>query len=298
MAYGIIKAHNRADDMEQLRLKYDSMTSHDITYVGIIQTARASGMKEFPLPYKLTNCHNSSAPSAAPSNEDDHKFALSAFHKYGGIYVPTNMANIHSYNRETMAGCGRMILGSDSHTRYGAIGTMAVGEGGGELAKQLLNRTYDFAYPGVIASLTGAPGPAWAPDVALSIVSARGVQKRQRQKQSHGVCRPRAFIPPDQYRNAIDVMTTETTCWTSIWVMDEMTQGYLSPTAVPRPTKSRPRPRSPGTTAACMWTSPPWSAPSPCPCTPPTPTPSMSCRRMQKTSSTPSRSRPTSSSRA
>ncbi len=156
MAYGILKAHNQSDDMDQLRLKFDSMTSHDITYVGIIQTARASGMKRFPLPYVLTNCHNSLCAVGGTINEDDHKFALSAAHKYGGIYVPTNMANIHSYNRETMAGGGRMILGSDSHTRYGALGTMAVGEGGGELAKQLVGRTYDFARPGVIAIyLTG-----------------------------------------------------------------------------------------------------------------------------------------------
>ena len=131
MAYNVIAAHNTAADMENLKLKFDSMTSHDITYVGIIQTARASGMKEFPLPYVLTNCHNSLCAVGGTINEDDHKFALSAAHKYGGIYVPTNMANIHSYNREAMSGCGRMILGSDSHTRYGALGTMAVGEGGG-----------------------------------------------------------------------------------------------------------------------------------------------------------------------
>jgi aconitate hydratase len=160
MAYGIIRAHNKSGNMQNLQLKYDSMTSHDITYVGIIQTARASGMKEFPLPYVLTNCHNSLCAVGGTINEDDHKFALSAAHKYGGIYVPTNLANIHSYNREAMAGCGRMILGSDSHTRYGALGTLAVGEGGGELAKQLLGRTYDFSYPGVIAVyLTGEPKP-------------------------------------------------------------------------------------------------------------------------------------------
>ena len=151
MAYGILKAHNQSEDMENLRLKFDSMTSHDITYVGIIQTARASGMTEFPLPYVLTNCHNSLCAVGGTINEDDHKFALSTAHKYGGIYVPTNLANIHSYNREMMAGCGRMILGSDSHTRYGALGTMAIGEGGGELAKQLVGRTYDFTRPGVIA---------------------------------------------------------------------------------------------------------------------------------------------------
>ena len=133
IAYGILKAHNTAPDMKDLRIKFDSMTSHDITYVGIIQTARASGMEKFPLPYVLTNCHNSLCAVGGTINEDDHQFALSAAHKYGGIYVPPNMAVIHSYNREMMAGCGRMILGSDSHTRYGALGTMAVGEGGGEL---------------------------------------------------------------------------------------------------------------------------------------------------------------------
>ena len=172
MAYEIIRAHNKSGNMQNLQLKYDSMTSHDITYVGIIQTARASGMKEFPLPYVLTNCHNSLCAVGGTINEDDHKFALSAAHKYGGIYVPTNLANIHSYNREAMAGCGRMILGSDSHTRYGALGTLAVGEGGGELAKQLLGRTYDFSYPGVIAVyLTGEPKPGVGPqDVALSII--------------------------------------------------------------------------------------------------------------------------------
>ena len=174
MAYGILEAHNHSGDMDNLQLKFDSMTSHDITYVGIIQTARASGMTQFPLPYVLTNCHNSLCAVGGTINEDDHKFALSAAHKYGGIYVPTNMANIHSYNRETMAGCGRMILGSDSHTRYGALGTMAIGEGGGELAKQLVGRTYDFARPGVIAIyLTGTPKAGIGPhDVALSICGA------------------------------------------------------------------------------------------------------------------------------
>ena len=142
IAYGILKAHNTGDSMQDLRMKFDSMTSHDITYVGIIQTARASGMTEFPLPYVMTNCHNSLCAVGGTINEDAHQFALSAAPKYGGIYVPPNMAVIHSYNREMMSGCGRMILGSDSHTRYGALGTMAVGEGGGELAKQLVGRTY------------------------------------------------------------------------------------------------------------------------------------------------------------
>ena len=172
IAYGILKAHNTGDSMQDLRMKFDSMTSHDITYVGIIQTARASGMKEFPLPYVMTNCHNSLCAVGGTINEDDHQFALSAAHKYGGIYVPPNMAVIHSYNREMMSGCGRMILGSDSHTRYGALGTMAVGEGGGELAKQLVGRTYDVARPGVVAIyLTGKPAPGVGPhDVALALV--------------------------------------------------------------------------------------------------------------------------------
>mgnify|MGYP002960972749 FL=1 len=174
IAYGILKAHNTAPDMKDLRIKFDSMTSHDITYVGIIQTARASGMEKFPLPYVLTNCHNSLCAVGGTINEDDHQFALSAAHKYGGIYVPPNMAVIHSYNREMMAGCGRMILGSDSHTRYGALGTMAVGEGGGELAKQLVGRTYDMAMPGVICVyLTGRLNPGVGPhDVALALVGA------------------------------------------------------------------------------------------------------------------------------
>ena len=229
MAYGILKAHNTAEDMDHLQLRFDSLTSHDITYVGIIQTARASGMKEFPIPYVLTNCHNSLCAVGGTINEDDHKFALSAAHKYGGIYVPTNLANIHSYNREMMAGCGRMILGSDSHTRYGALGTMAVGEGGGELAKQLLRRTYDFARPPVIAIyLTGSPKPGVGPqDVALSIIGAV-------YKSGYVKNKVMEFVGPGitglsaEYRNAIDVMTTETTCWSSIWVTDEETKRYFT----------------------------------------------------------------------
>jgi aconitate hydratase len=228
MAYSIIKAHNKSSDMSKLQLKFDSMTSHDITYVGIIQTARASGMKEFPLPYVLTNCHNSLCAVGGTINEDDHKFALSAAHKYGGIYVPTNLANIHSYNRETMTGCGRMILGSDSHTRYGALGNMAVGEGGGELAKQLLGRTYDFNYPGVVAIyLTGTPKPGIGPhDVALSIVGAvyRNGYVKNKVMEFVG---PGIAGLPIEYRNAIDVMTTETTCWSSIWVTDDKTKNYF-----------------------------------------------------------------------
>ncbi|MDO5703151.1 MAG: hydratase, partial [Lachnospiraceae bacterium] len=228
ISYGILKAHNTSGSMDSLRLKFDSMTSHDITYVGIIQTARASGMTEFPLPYVLTNCHNSLCAVGGTINEDDHKFALSAAHRYGGIYVPTNLANIHSYNREAMAGCGKMILGSDSHTRYGALGTLAVGEGGGELAKQLVGRTYDFARPAVVAIyLTGSPRPGVGPhDVALSICGA--VYKNGYVKN-----KVMEFVGPGvaglsmEYRNAVDVMSTETTCWSSVWVTDGKTKEYL-----------------------------------------------------------------------
>ena len=229
MAYGILKAHNTSGNMDDLKLKYDSMASHDITYVGIIQTGRASGMTKFPLPYLLTNCHNSLCAVGGTINEDDHKFALSAAHKYGGIYIPTNLGNIHSVNRELMAGCGKMILGSDSHTRYGAIGTLAVGEGGGELAKQLVGRTYDFKRPGVIAVyLTGAPKPGVGPhDVALSIVGAVYKNGYVKNKVMEFVG-PGIAALPMEYRNAIDVMTTETTCWSSIWVTDDKTKEYLT----------------------------------------------------------------------
>ena len=229
MAYGILQAHNTGSNPDELKIKFDAITSHDLTYVGIIQTARASGMTEFPLPYVLTNCHNSLCAVGGTINEDDHKFALSAAHKYGGIYVPTNMANIHSYNRETMSGCGRMILGSDSHTRYGALGTMAVGEGGGELAKQLVGRTYDFARPGVIAIyLTGTPKPGVGPqDVALSIIGAVYKNGYVKNKAMEFVGPGIAGLPIE-YRNAIDVMTTETTCWSSIWVTDEKTKNYFT----------------------------------------------------------------------
>ena len=159
IAYSILRAHDVSDDPKKMRIKFDCLVSHDITYVGIIQTARASGLKEFPLPYAMTNCHNSLCAVGGTINEDDHVFGLSAAKKYGGIYVPPHMAVIHQYMREAMAGCGKMILGSDSHTRYGALGTMAIGEGGGELVKQLLENTYDVAYPGVVAVyLTAAPG--------------------------------------------------------------------------------------------------------------------------------------------
>ncbi len=229
MAYSIIEAHNTSDDPDALRIKFDSITSHDITYVGIIQTARASGMEKFPIPYVLTNCHNSLCAVGGTINEDDHMFALSAAKKYGGIYVPTNMAVIHSYNREMMSGCGRMILGSDSHTRYGALGTMAVGEGGGELAKQLLGRTYDFARPEVIGIyLTGKPQKGVGPqDVALSIIGkvyACGyVKNRVMEFVGDGIANL-----PVEYRNGIDVMTTETTCWSSIWRTDDKVADYFA----------------------------------------------------------------------
>jgi len=165
IAYGILAAHGASRcEQENLSLKFDSLTSHDITYVGIIQTARASGMEKFPLPLVMTNCHNSLCAVGGTINQDDHVFALSAAKKYGGIYVPPHLAVIHTYNREMMAGCGKMILGSDSHTRYGALGTMAVGEGGGELAKQLVGRTYDIARPEVVAVyLTGEPAAGVGP---------------------------------------------------------------------------------------------------------------------------------------
>ena len=228
IAYGILQAHNTVPDMDDLRLKFDSMTSHDITYVGIIQTARASGMDKFPMPYVLTNCHNSLCAVGGTINEDDHQFALSAAHKYGGIYVPPNMAVIHSYNREMMSGCGRMILGSDSHTRYGALGTMAVGEGGGELAKQLVGRTYDMAYPGVVAIyLTGKPNPGVGPqDVALALVGATYANGYVKNKVMEFVGPGVAGLSAD-FRNGIDVMTTETTCWSSIWQTDEVTKEYF-----------------------------------------------------------------------
>ena len=229
IAYSILKSHNTADDMDHLRMRFDSLTSHDITYVGIIQTARASGMKEFHMPYVLTNCHNSLCAVGGTINEDDHMFALSAAHKYGGIYVPTNMAVIHSYNREMMSGCGRMILGSDSHTRYGALGTLSVGEGGGELAKQLVGRTYDVARPGVVAIyLDGTPQTGVGPqDVALSIIGKVYANGYVKNKVMEFVG-PGVANLPMEYRNGVDVMTTETTCWSSIWVTDQQTKDYFA----------------------------------------------------------------------
>ena len=229
IAYSILKAHNTAEDMQNLRLKFDALASHDITFVGIIQTARASGMEKFPIPYVLTNCHNSLCAVGGTINEDDHVFGLSAARKYGGIYVPPHMAVIHQYMREAMAGCGKMILGSDSHTRYGALGTMAIGEGGGELVKQLLENTYDVAYPGVVAVyLTGKPRPGVGPqDIALAIIGAVFKNGYVKNKVMEFVG-PGIKSMTTDYRNGVDVMTTETTCLTSVWCTDDDTKAYLA----------------------------------------------------------------------
>lgn len=227
LAYQILDAHDNHTDPDILHIRFDSLTSHDITYVGIIQTARASGLKKFPVPYVLTNCHNTLCAVGGTINEDDHQFALSAAHKYGGIYVPPNMAVIHSYNREMMTGCGRMILGSDSHTRYGALGTMGIGEGGGELAKQLLEKTYDIARPEIVlVYVHGNVKPGVGPhDVALALCAATYkngfVKNRIMEFVGEGI-----HDLSQEYRNAIDVMTTETTCLSSIWETDEKTKQY------------------------------------------------------------------------
>lgn len=229
IAYSILQKHNTADNMEHLKIKFDAMASHDITFVGIIQTAKASGMKKFPLPYVLTNCHNSLCAVGGTINEDDHVFGLSAAKKYGGIFVPPHVAVIHQYMREKMAGCGRMLIGSDSHTRYGALGTMAVGEGGGELVKQLLNDTYDIAYPGVVGVyLTGKPDPAVGPhDIAIALVGAVFKNGYVKNKVMEFVGPGVASLSTD-YRNSVDVMTTETTCLSSVWRTDEDTKAYLT----------------------------------------------------------------------
>ena len=229
IAYSILQAHNTSGDPDMLKVRFDAMASHDITFVGIIQTARASGMTEFPLPYVLTNCHNSLCAVGGTINEDDHVFGLSAAKRYGGIFVPPHIAVIHSFMRENFAGCGKMILGSDSHTRYGALGTMAIGEGGGELAKQLLKDTYDVAYPGVVAIyLTGAPRPGVGPhDVALAIIRAVFKSGYVKNKVMEFVGPGIASMTTD-YRNGVDVMTTETTCLSSIWATDEDTHAFLS----------------------------------------------------------------------
>ena len=229
MAYNIMQAHNTSGDAENLKIKFDAMASHDITFVGIIQTARASGLEKFPIPYVLTNCHNSLCAVGGTINEDDHRFGLSAAKKYGGIFVPPHMAVIHQYMRERFAGCGKMILGSDSHTRYGALGTMAIGEGGGELAKQLLGRTYDVARPGVVAIyLTGSLPVGCGPhDVAIALVGKLFKSGYVKNKVMEFVGPGIASLRQDT-RNAIDAMTTETTCLSSIWETDEVTQRFLA----------------------------------------------------------------------
>ncbi len=228
MAYKIMNAHNSSSDENMMRIKFDSLISHDITYVGIIQTARGSGLTEFPVPYVLTNCHNSLCAVGGTINEDDHVFGLSAAKKYGGIYVPANQAVIHQYAREMMAGCGRMILGSDSHTRYGAIGTMGVGEGGPEIVKQLLSNTYDVPSPEVVlVYLTGELKRGVGPhDVAIALCGATYkngfVKNKVLEFAGPGVKK----LPMD-YRIGIDVMTTETTCLSSVWTTDEKVEEYL-----------------------------------------------------------------------
>ena len=229
MAYSILEAHNTSGNMENLKVKFDAMTSHDITFVGIIQTAKASGMEKFPLPYVVTNCHTSRCAVGGTINEDDHVFGLSACKKYGGIFVPPHIAVIHQYMREMMAGCGKMILGSDSHTRYGALGTMAIGEGGGELVKQLLCDTYDIKYPGVVAVyLEGVPNPGVGPqDIALAIIGAVYKCGYVKNKVMEFVGPGVASMTTD-FRNGVDVMTTETTCLSSIWRTDEDTKAFLT----------------------------------------------------------------------
>ena len=227
LAYGILKDHNTSGNMDKLQIKFDKLTSHDITYVGIIQTARASGLERFPIPYVLTNCHNSLCAVGGTINEDDHMFGLTCAKKYGGIYVPPHQAVIHQFAREQLSGCGKMILGSDSHTRYGALGTMAMGEGGPELVKQLLSKTYDINMPGVVGIyMTGKPEPGVGPqDIALAIIGEvfdKGYVKNKVME----------FVGPGvnnlsvDYRIGVDVMTTETTCLSSIWKTDDKVKEF------------------------------------------------------------------------
>ena len=222
IAYGILESHNTSDNMDKLRIKFDKLTSHDITFVGIIQTARASGLEKFPIPYVLTNCHNSLCAVGGTINEDDHMFGLTCAKKYGGVYVPPHQAVIHQFAREMLAGGGKMILGSDSHTRYGALGTMAMGEGGPELVKQLLNQTYDIDRPGVVGIyLTGKPMHGVGPqDVAIALIGAVFANGYVKNKVLEFVGPGVAELSAD-FRIGIDVMTTETTCLSSIWQTDE-----------------------------------------------------------------------------
>ncbi len=229
MAYSILQAHNTSGDPEQLKIRFDAMASHDITYVGIIQTARASGLEAFPLPYVLTNCHNSLCAVGGTINEDDHIFGLSAAKKYGGEFVPAHQSVIHSYMREMYAGCGKMIIGSDSHTRYGAYGTMAIGEGGPELVKQLLQKTYDITYPKVVGVyLTGKPRAGVGPqDVALALIG-RTFQEGLVKNAVMEFIGPGIANLSIDYRAGIDVMTTETSCLSSIWETDSVVQDALT----------------------------------------------------------------------
>lgn len=227
MAYEILEAHNTSGNMDKLKIKFDRLTSHDITFVGIIQTARASGLEKFPVPYVLTNCHNSLCAVGGTINEDDHMFGLSCAKKYGGIYVPPHQAVIHQFAREMLAGGGKMVLGSDSHTRYGALGTMAVGEGGPEIVKQLLSKTYDINMPGVVGVyLTGEPAKGVGPqDVALAIIGAVFANGYVNNKVMEFVGDGVSKLSVD-YRIGIDVMTTETTCLSSIWVTDDKVKEF------------------------------------------------------------------------
>ena len=227
IAYSILKAHNTSGNMDKLQIKFDKLTSHDITFVGIIQTARASGLERFPVPYVLTNCHNSLCAVGGTINEDDHMFGLTCAKKYGGVYVPPHQAVIHQFAREMLAECGKMILGSDSHTRYGALGTMAMGEGGPELVKQLLSQTYDINMPGVVAIyLKGSPRPGVGPqDVALAIIGKVFANGYVKNKVMEFVGPGVANLSAD-FRIGIDVMTTETTCLSSIWQTDEKIQEF------------------------------------------------------------------------
>ncbi len=227
IAYGILEEHNVSGNMDALQIKFDKITSHDITYVGIIQTARASGLEKFPIPYILTNCHNSLCAVGGTINEDDHMFGLSCAKRYGGIYVPPHQAVIHQFAREMLAGGGKMILGSDSHTRYGALGTMAVGEGGPELVKQLLNKTYDIARPDVVGVyMTGSLRPGVGPqDVALAIIGEVFAKGYVKNKVMEFVGEGVKNLSVDT-RIGIDVMTTETTCLSSIWKTDDAVREY------------------------------------------------------------------------
>lgn len=229
IAYGILKNHNTSGNMDKLQIKFDKLTSHDITFVGIIQTARASGLEKFPIPYVLTNCHNSLCAVGGTINEDDHMFGLTCAKKYGGVYVPPHQAVIHQFAREMLAAGGAMILGSDSHTRYGALGTMAVGEGGPELVKQLLNKTYDIDMPGVIGVyLTGTPMKGVGPqDIALAIIGEVFDKGYVKNKVMEFVGPGIANLSVD-FRIGVDVMTTETTCLSSIWKTDDKVKEFYA----------------------------------------------------------------------